>query len=81
MNIQRNLKRLTGVLALGGLAALSGCVVAPVGYDTYGGYPSGQVYIAPPPVVVAPGFYGQRGGYGHRGGYGQRGYRGHGYWR
>jgi hypothetical protein len=76
MNIQRNLKRLAGLLAFGGLAAvLSGCVVAPVGYDAYGGYPSGQVYVAPPPVVVAPGFYGYRGGYGHRG------YRGHGYWR
>jgi hypothetical protein len=76
MNTKRNLKRLAGVLASGGLAAsLSGCVVAPVGYDTYGGYPSGQVYVAPPPIVVAPGFYGYRGGYGHRG------YRGHGYWR
>jgi hypothetical protein len=76
MNIQRNLKRLAGVLAFGGLAAvLSGCVVAPLGYDSYGGYPSGQVYIAPPPIVVAPGFYGNRSGYGHRG------YRGHGYWR
>ena len=82
MNIQRNLKRLTGVLAFGGLAAvLSGCVVAPVGYDAYGGYPSGQVYVAPPPVVVAPGFYGYRNGYGHGGGHGNRGYRGHGYWR
>jgi hypothetical protein len=82
MNIQRHLKRLTGALAFGGLTAvLSGCVVAPVGYDAYGGYPSGQVYIAPPPIVVAPGFYGHRGyrgGYGHRG---YRGYRGHGYWR
>ena len=76
MNIQRNLKRLAGVLAFGGLATvLSGCVVAPVGYDTYGGYPSAQVYVAPPPVVVSPGYYGYRGGYGHRG------YRGHGYWR
>ena len=76
MNIQRNLKRLAGLLAFGGLAAvLSGCVVAPVGYETYGAYPSGQVYVAPPPVVVSPGYYGYRGGYGHRG------YRGHGYWR
>jgi hypothetical protein len=75
MNIQRNLKRLTGVVVFGGLATvLSGCVVAPLGYDAYGGYPSAQVYVAPPPVVVAPGFYG-------RGGYGHRGYRGHGYWR
>jgi hypothetical protein len=78
MNIQRNLKRLTGLLAFGGLAAvLSGCVVAPIGYDTYGGYPSAQVYVAPPPVVVSPGYF----GYGYRGGYGHRGYRGHGYWR
>ena len=76
MNIQRNLKRLAGLLAFGGLAAvLSGCVVAPVGYETYGAYPSGQVYVAPPPVVVSPGYYGYRGGYGYRG------YRGHGYWR
>lgn len=76
MNIQRNLKRLAGLLAFGGLAAvLSGCVVAPVGYETYGAYPSGQVYVAPPPVVVSPGYYGYRGGYGYRG------YRGNGYWR
>jgi hypothetical protein len=83
MNITRNFKRLSGLLAFSGLAAaLSGCVVAPVGYDTYGGYPSGQVYVAPPPVVVAPGYYGRgyygRGYYGHPG---HRGYRGHGYWR
>jgi hypothetical protein len=75
MNIQRNLQRLAGVLAFGGLATLlSGCVVAPLGYDSY---PSGQVYVQPAPVVVAPGFYG-RGYYGHPG---YRGYRGHGYWR
>jgi hypothetical protein len=72
MNIQRPLKRLSAVLAFGGLAALlSGCVVAPVGYESY---PTGQVYVQPPPVIVAPGFYG-------RGYYGHRGYRGHGYWR
>jgi len=76
MNIKRLFKRLTGVLASGGLAAaLSGCVIAPVGYDSYGGYPSGQVYVAPPPVIVAPGFYGHR-GYG-----GGHGHRGRGYWR
>jgi hypothetical protein len=80
MNISRHLKRLAGLLAFGGLAAvLSGCVVAPVGYDAY---PSAQVYVAPPPVVVAPGFYGRgyygRGYYGHPG---HRGYRGNGYWR
>ena len=82
MNIQRNLKRLAGLLAFGGVATLlSGCVVAPLGYETYGGYPSAQVYVAPPPVVVSPGFYGYRGHPGYRGNGGHRGYRGHGYWR
>ena len=87
MNIQRNLKRLAGLLAFGGVATLlSGCVVAPLGYDNYGAYPQGQVYVAPPPppVVVSPGFYGYRGhpGYRGNGGYGgHRGYRGNGYWR
>lgn len=80
MNIQRTISRLAAITAVGGLAALlSGCVVAPVGYAGYDGYPTGSVYVAPPPVVVAPGYYGR--GYG--GGYGPyRGYRGHGgYWR
>ncbi len=82
MNIKRNLKRIAAVLAFGGLATLlSGCVVAPLGYDTYGAYPSAQVYVAPPPVVVAPGFYGHRGDLGYRGHRGYRGYRGNGYWR
>ena len=76
MNIQRNLKRLAGFLAFGGVVMLlSGCVVAPLGYETYGAYPSAQVYVAPPPVVVSPGFYGYRGHQGYRG------YRGNGYWR
>lgn len=72
-------KRLAGLLALGGLAVLvSGCVVAPVGYRTYGAYPVAPVYIDPAPVVVVPGGYGY--GYGGHGGY--RGYRGHGgHWR
>lgn len=77
MNIRRNLKRVAGVLAFGGLATLlSGCVVAPVGYENY---PAGQVYVQPPPVIVAPGYYGR--GYYGRGYYGHPGYRGHGYWR
>ena len=79
MNTQRNLKRIAAVLAFGGLATLlSGCVVAPLGYETYGAYPQGQVYVAPPPVVVSPGFYGYRGYPGYRG---HGGYRGNGYWR
>lgn len=70
-------RRLSGLLALGGLAVLvSGCVVAPVGYRAYGGYPAAPVYVDPAPVVVVPGGY----GYGGHGGY--RGYRGHGgHWR
>ena len=76
MNTKRNLQRVAALLAFGGLATLlSGCVVAPLGYDNYGGYPQGQVYVAPPPVVVSPGFYGYRGHPGYRG------YRGNGYWR
>jgi hypothetical protein len=77
---QRNFPRLAGLVATGALAALlSGCVVAPVGYSGYDGYPTGAVYVAPPPVVVAPGYYGYR-GYGGYGPY--RGYRGHGgHWR
>ena len=79
MNIQRNLKRRAGLLAFGGVVTLlSGCVVAPLGYETYGAYPSAQVYVAPPPVVVSPGFYGYRNHHGYRG---HRGYRGNGYWR
>ena len=79
MNTQRNLKRIAALLAFGGLATLlSGCVVAPLGYETYGAYPQGQVYVAPPPVVVTPGFYGYRGYPGYRG---HGGYRGNGYWR
>ena len=79
MNTQRNLKRIAALLAFGGLATLlSGCVVAPLGYETYGAYPQGQVYVAPPPVVVSPGFYGYRGYPGYRG---HGGYRGNGYWR
>jgi hypothetical protein len=73
-------RRLTGLLALGGLAVLvSGCVVAPVGYRAYGGYQAAPVYVEPAPVVVVPGGY----GYGGHGGYGgYRGYRGHGgHWR
>lgn len=73
-------RRLTGLLALGGLAFLvSGCVVAPVGYRAYGGYQAAPVYVEPAPVVVVPGPY----GYGGHGGYrGYRGYRGHGgHWR
>jgi len=83
MDIQRNLKRIAALMAFGGLATLlSGCVVAPLGYETYGAYPSAQVYVAPPPpVVVSPGFYGYRGDQGYRGQRGYRGYRGHGYWR
>lgn len=74
---KRNFPRLAGLVALGGLAALlSGCVVAPVGYSGYDGYPTGTVYVAPPPVVVAPGYYGYRGYGGGHGHY--RGYRGHG---
>ena len=43
MNIQRNLKRVAGLLAFGGVATLlSGCVVAPLGYDNYGAYPSAR---------------------------------------
>ena len=80
MNIQRKLKRLAGLLAFGSVVTLlSGCVVAPLGYETYGAYPSAQVYVAPPPpVVVSPGFYGYRNHHGYRG---HRGYRGNGYWR
>ena len=79
MNTKRNLKRIAALVAFGGLVTLlSGCVVAPLGYESYGAYPSGQVYVAPPPVVVSPGFYGYRGHPGYRG-YG--GYRGHGNWR
>ncbi|WCM86994.1 hypothetical protein [Acidovorax sp. NCPPB 3576] len=66
---------------------LTGCVVAPVGPGYYGGagyyggpgyYQTESVYVAPPPVVVAPtiGFFGVygRGGYG-RGYYGRPGWR------
>ena len=82
MDMKRNLKRIAALLAVGGLATLlSGCVVAPLGYETYGAYPSGQVYVAPPPVVVVPGFYGYRGNQGYRGHRGYRGYGGDGYWR
>ena len=82
MEMKCNLKRSVGLLAFGGLAALlSGCVVAPLGYETYGAYPSAPVVVAPPPVVVTPGFYGYRGNQGYRGHYGYRGYRGDGYWR
>ena len=82
MDMNCNLKRSVGLLALGGLAALlSGCVVAPLGYEAYGAYPSGPVVVAPPPVVVAPGFYGYRGNQGYRGHRGYRGYGGDGYWR
>ena len=83
MNTKRNLKRVAALLAFGGLATLlSGCVVAPLGYDNYGAYPQGQVYVAPPPpVVVSPGFYGYRNHPGYRGYGGHRGYRGNGYWR
>ena len=57
MNMKCNLKRSVALLAFGGLAALlSGCVVAPLGYEAYGTYPSGPVVVAPPPVVVAPVF-------------------------
>jgi hypothetical protein len=68
--------------ALGAVALLSGCVVAPIGPRAYAygpGYgqpvvvaPAGAVYAAPAPVVVVPqvqlgiGYYG-RGYYG--GGY------------
>ena len=79
MNTKRNLKRVAALLAFGGSATLlSGCVVAPLGYDNYGGYPQAQVYVPPPPVVVSPGFYGYRNHHGYRG---HRGYRGNGYWR
>ena len=86
VNSKPTIKRLAGLLALGGLAALvSGCVVAPVGYRTYGAYPAAPVYVEPAPVIVVPGGYGYGGygGYGGHGGYrGYRGYRGHGgHWR
>ena len=71
-------KRLSGLLALAGLATLlSGCVVAPIGHRPYGAYPAASVYVEPAPVVVVPG-PGYGGYYGYRG---YRGYRGHGYWR
>jgi hypothetical protein len=75
-----NYKRLTGLLAVAGLATLmSGCVVAPIGARAYGSYGPPAVYVEPAPVVVtpAPGYY----GYGRRGygpGYGP-GYYGRGY--
>lgn len=84
-SVRPGIKRWTGLLALGGLAVLmSGCVVAPVGYRAYGGYPASSVYVEPAPVVAVPGGYGY--GYGGHGGYGgyggHRGYRGHGgHWR
>ena len=73
-----NIKRLSGLLALAGLATLLlGCVVAPIGHRPYGVYPAASVYVEPAPVVVvpAPGYGGY---YGYRG---YRGHRGHGYWR
>ena len=71
-----NYKRLSSLLAVGGLATfLSGCVVAPIGAGPYGVYGPRPVYVEPAPVIVvpAPGYY----GYGRRGygpGYGP-GYR------
>ena len=42
-------------LAATAVAALSGCVVAPVpGYGYGYGYESGYGYVAPPAVVVTP---------------------------
>ncbi|WP_309679649.1 hypothetical protein [Polaromonas sp.] len=69
-----NILRTTGLLGAAGAAMLlSGCVVAPIGPDPYGGYPSASVYVQPGPVVVSPGYYGYRRGYWGHGGYG-RGY-------
>jgi hypothetical protein len=74
MEISMNYKRLSGLLAVAGLATLlSGCVVAPIGARPYGVYGPPAVYVEPAPVVVAPGYY----GYGRRG-YGP-GYYGRGY--
>jgi hypothetical protein len=75
-----NYKRLSGLLAVAGLATLlSGCVVAPIGARPYGVYGPRPVYVEPAPVVVvpAPGYYGygRRGygpGYGPGYGYGHR---------
>ncbi len=51
-----NYKRLSALVAVGGMAALlSGCIVAPIGPRPYGVYPARPVYVEP---VPAPGYYG-----------------------
>ena len=65
-----NYKRLSSLLAVGGLATfLSGCVVAPIGAGPYGVYGPRPVYVEPAPVIVvpAPGYYGGYYGGGYRG--------------
>jgi hypothetical protein len=68
-------------IAIGSMALLGGCVVAPPGAD-YGYYAPAPGYYAPAPYYYAPsvrfgfGYYGGR-GYGG-GGYGGGGYR---HWR
>ncbi len=42
--------------AAAALAALSGCVVAPLGYDPAYAAPSGVVYVAPTYAVPGPGY-------------------------
>jgi hypothetical protein len=46
---------------------LAGCVAVPMVDAPYGYGPA--VVVAPPPIVVRPGFYGHGGGYYGRGGY------------
>ena len=66
-----NYKRLSGLLAVAGLATLlSGCVVAPIGVRPYGVYGPRPVYVEPAPVIVVP-------ARGYYGGYYGGGYRGH----
>lgn len=74
-----NILRTAGLLGAAGAAMLlSGCVVAPIGPDGYGAYPSASVYVQPGPVVVNPGYYGYRRGFRGHGGYGGYGGRGYG---
>lgn len=60
-------KLLALIAVIAATASLSGCVV----YPARGGYGYGgpDVYVAPPPIVVSPGYYG---GWGYYGGHRRR---------